>query len=241
MNQATAIHCTTDAEAQNVRNFGIPAPTFTVPLGVSLPDPVPDARDRLRRQYEIAGDRPIILFLSRFHPKKRPDFLLDVLAQLPDHLPFHLLLAGDGEPDYRRQLEAQIQTLGLSDRVTLPGFIQGDAKAIALYGSDLFVLPSYGENFGIAVAEAMAAGMPVIVTPAVEIADDIAQAGAGWVVPDEATQWVAALQSAIAEPTQRYNRGQRGQTLAQTRYNWTEIGHELAAHYARILDGTTHA
>jgi len=232
--EVSAIHCTTIAEAENVRAFGITAPTFNIPLGVTVAEPMANAADRLRQAYQIPDDRTVILFLSRFHPKKRPDFLLSILPQLAN-TNFHLLLAGDGDPDYRASLEQQIQQMGLRDRVTLPGFLTGDDKALALYGSDLFVLPSYGENFGIAVAEAMAAGLPVMVTPAVEIADDIAAQGAGWVIPGTAEAWTAALWEALTAPLERQRRGQQGQHFAQAHYNWTTIGQALVNAYETVL------
>ena len=237
--QVAAVHCTTAAEAQNVKAFGITAPTFSIPLGVTVADPVPAAADRLREVYQIPPDRAVLLFLSRFHPKKRPDFLLSVLAQLPQNN-VHLLLAGDGDPDYRAALEQQIEQSGLRDRVTLPGFLTGAAKALALYGSDLFVLPSYGENFGIAVAEAMATGLPVMVTPEVEIADEIAAQGAGWVVPGTVAAWKTTLMEVLSlSRNERETWGQRGQQFAQTHYNWQAIGQALVETYQTVLQRST--
>ena len=232
---ATALHCTTTAEVRNVRNFGITAPAFTVPLGVTMSPRPENAPDQLRQRYQIPNDRPVILFLSRFHPKKRPDFLLSVLAKLPQSVPFHLLLVGDGDPDYRHYLEDCIQQQHLNDRVTLPGFLSGEDKALALYGSDLFVLPSYGENFGIAVAEAMAAGLSVLITPEVEIADDIEAHQAGWVVTGVEAHWIRALEEALTRSDLRQQRGQRGQQLAHDRYHWKTIGQELVLSYRQVL------
>ncbi|MFZ9739253.1 MAG: glycosyltransferase [Prochlorotrichaceae cyanobacterium] len=232
--QVWGVHCTTVAEVENVKAFGITAPAFSIPLGVTVADPVPDAADRLRQRYQIPSDRTILLFLSRFHPKKRPDFLLSVLAHCQD-TNFHLVLAGDGDPDYRAFLETCIDNSGLRDRVTLPGFLTGEAKALALYGSDLFVLPSYGENFGIAVAEAMAVGLPVMITPEVEISDEIADQAAGWVVPGQEEAWQMALREALTTPALREQRGQNGKAYAQTHYNWETIGQGLVEAYHKIL------
>lgn len=123
-----------------------------------------------------------------------------------------------------------------ADRVTLPGFLTGEAKALALYGSDLFVLPSYGENFGIAVAEAMATGLPVMVTPEVEIAEEITTQGAGWVVPGTIAAWTATLKEVLGlSRAERQAWGQRGQHFAQTHYNWDAIGQALVAAYQTVL------
>lgn len=236
LQQSTAIHCTTTTEAENVRSFGITAPTFTVPLGVYPPQSLPAARQNLRDRYGIPATRPIILFLSRFHPKKRPDFLLEVLSQVQHQQDFHLLLAGSGSPEYTAFIESRIDALGLRDRTTLPGFLSGTDKALALQGSDLFVLPSFGENFGIAVAEAMAVGLPVVITPEVEIAADLKAADAGLVLAGTPSAWIEGLQTLLADPDQGQRLGQNGQRLAQSRYNWKTVGDSLASAYAAILN-----
>jgi glycosyltransferase involved in cell wall biosynthesis len=230
----SAVHCTTTAESQNVRAVGITAPTFIIPLGVTLHPPITNAQQQLRDTYHIPPERTILLFLARFHPKKRPDFLIEVLKHL-DQNKFHLILAGDGEPEYRQFLEHSIVAAGLQDRVTLPGFLMGTAKALALYGSDAFVLPSYGENFGIAVAEAMAVGLPVVITPDVEIAEEIRAADAGWVIPGTTAAWIDALEEVLTQPERRHNRGQNAQHLAQIRYHWDVIGEALVREYDRVL------
>jgi len=232
--QVAAVHCTTAAEAQNVKAFGITAPTFSIPLGVTVADPLPAAADRLRQVYHIPPDRPVILFLSRFHPKKRPDFLLSVLAQLPD-MNFHLILAGDGDPDYRGVIEQQIEQSGLRDRVTLPGFLTGEAKALALYGSDLFVLPSYYENFGIAVAEAMAANLPVVISDQVHIHNDIQQAQAGWVCACDVGSLMMGLLEALQNPDQRRQRGENARRCAEVNYSWDAIAQKTITAYRTIL------
>ncbi|MGP1386738.1 MAG: glycosyltransferase [Thainema sp.] len=235
LDRAAGIHCTTTAEAKNVKHFGIKAPTFTIPLGVTIPPPVANARQQLCDRYGIPADVPIILFLSRFHAKKRPDFLLEVLHQLKDQQPFHLILAGDGEADYVQYVKAQVEHWELCDRTTLPGFLRGEDKAMALYGADVFALPSYGENFGIAVAEAMGAGLPVVITPEVEIADDVQTANAGLVVPGELPAWQSALATLLQSVDQRHRLGHNGRKLSCDRYNWATVGQQLKETYASIL------
>src|SRR6478672_1595266 len=174
LNQANAIHCTTEAEAKDVINFGIQAPTFTVPLGIDPLIEIPEAQEKLHALYQIPQEIPIILFFSRIHPKKRPDLLLKSLAKLVQQgVDFYLILAGSGDPDYVEYIITLAAELGLKNRTIFPGFITND-KALFLRGSDVFVLPSFGENFGVAVAEAMTVGLPVIVTPEVQISSEIA-------------------------------------------------------------------
>lgn len=101
-----------------------------------------------------------LIFLSRIHPKKGIETLLSAMRRLPEN--FTLNIFGTGEPDYVAQLKEEAADLG--DRVTFKGIVSGDAKTIAYQSADIFVLPSYSENFGIVVAEALAAGIPVVTT-----------------------------------------------------------------------------
>lgn len=236
LQRAAAIHCTALSEAEDVRKFGITTPTLTLPLGVHAPDPDPNAKSVLRQQYCLPIEVPIVLFLSRLHYKKRPDLLLQTLAALKaqGHL-FHAILAGTGEADYVAELQRLVQTLNLADRVSFPGLVTGKAKDLLLQGADLFVLPSFSENFGIAVAEALASGLPVVITPGIQISSDIEQAQAGLVVPGEVQPLVEAIAQLLASPDLRAKLGSNGQQLAQTRYSWSAIARPLATAYQWMI------
>ena len=238
LNQAVAIHCATIEESRDVRNFGVQAPTFVVPYGVHLPAYQFQCQQRIRQLYNIGSETPIVLFLSRLHPKKRPDLLLQALSRLAalNHN-FHLILAGSGESDYLSYLINLVASLGLAERTTMPGFVTGVEKDLLLQGCDLFVLPSFSENFGIAVAEAMAAGVPVIVTPGVQIAPDIAQAKAGLVVEGELDALVRAVQELLISPNRRAELGENGKRLVSRRYSWSAIASNLTTIYTAIGQG----
>jgi len=235
LDRATAIHCTTEDEAKYTKNFGVRAPTFVVPLGVRSPMDLPNARQKLRDRFGISPDIPIILFLSRLHPKKRPDFLLQVLDRVAKQHDFHLLLAGSGDETYVKSIANLVSSLKLSDRVTMPGFVTGEDKDRLLLGSDLFVLPSYGENFGIAVAEAAIAGLPAIITPEVELRGDIRDRQAGIVVPGEIDPWVEAISKLLTSPQLCREMGENGRQLATQRYNWSAVGKQLAEIYIDLV------
>ncbi|WP_072619616.1 glycosyltransferase [Spirulina major] len=236
LNHAALVHCTTPGEAADVRNFGITAKTAILPLGVTPGAEIPDAAAKLRQTYAIPDDRPIILFLSRIHYKKRPDLLLNAVARLGDRTPYHVLLAGEfHSPDYAAELTAQVQRLGLSDRVTFTGLVTGWDKELVLQGSDLFVLPSFAENFAIAVAEAMAAGLPVVITPEVQIAPDVDQAGAGRVIPGTVEDLAACLAELLSNPEQCHNQGEQGKQWARSHYHWPTITQHLITHYHTAL------
>ncbi|MEA5448120.1 glycosyltransferase [Leptolyngbya sp. CCNP1308] len=238
LNRAAAIHCTTPAEAEDARRFGISSPTLILPLGVNPALIIADAAAKLRDRYSLPTNCKIILFLSRLHEKKRPDFLLRAFAQLaPQSHGYHLLLAGSGDANYCDRLKTLTNTLNIAHSVTFTGFVSGSDKDLLLQGSNLFALPSYSENFGIAVAEALGAGLPVVVTPEVQIATDISAAQAGLVISDDLDAWSNALSQLLCDPDLSTQLGHNGQQLAAAKYSWPAIAHKLSQSYDEILTG----
>ncbi|MGK7925423.1 MAG: glycosyltransferase [Spirulina sp.] len=237
LDRATAIHCTTANEIDNVREYGLSTPTFTVPLGVAQIADNPEAKNTIRQRFgQIKNSTPIILFLARLHPKKRVDFLIQVLSQLKDRCEFHLLIAGTGKTSYVEYLKHQVAEFKLQENVTFVGFVQGEAKDLLLQGSDIFVLPSYGENFGIAVAEAMSAGLAIAITPEVQISSDLHNQDVGFVIPGETEIWVETIKKLLESEEMRQNMGNRGKIFAASRYQWETTGEQLASIYQKILD-----
>jgi glycosyltransferase involved in cell wall biosynthesis len=235
LNCAAAIHCTSAGEAEDVRKFGISTPTVTLPLGVEMPKIWSNAKQELRQVYGIAPETPVVLFFSRLHYKKRPDLLLYALSRLAaQNQEFHLILAGSGESDYLSYLTDLVSSLGLQSRTTMTGFVTGKAKDMLLQGSDLFVLPSFSENFGIAIAEAMAAGLPVIITPDIQIAPEIAAEKAGLVVEGDVEAVENAIAQLLADRHLRHQLGENGKRLASCRYCWNAIAQKLASAYTAI-------
>jgi glycosyltransferase involved in cell wall biosynthesis len=236
LNRAAAIHCTSTSEAKDVRNFGITSPTVTLPLGVNQPIYLPDAKQKLHHLYEIPIETPVVLFLSRLHYKKRPDLLMRSLGQLAaQNHNFHLILAGTGETDYVEELKNLMTSLGLTSHISFAGFVKGTDKQLLLQGCDIFVLPSFSENFGIAVAEAMVVGLPVIVTPGVQIAPEIAEAKAGLVVEGEVDALANAIAQLLTSAKLRQQLGENGKNLANSRYSWNAIAQNLSCAYDAIL------
>ncbi|MGG6263579.1 glycosyltransferase [Leptolyngbya sp. AN03gr2] len=235
LDRAAAIHCTASSEVEDVRNFGIKSPTLTLPLGVNSMREIKDARSKLHQKYQIPQQTPIILFLSRLHPKKRPELLLRSLYSLAAQgSQFHVIFAGDGDPAYVRKLRELAESLELNDRITFAGLVLGEPKHCLLQGADLFVLPSFSENFGIAVAEAMSARLPVVVTPGIQIAPEIEAADAGLVVEGAVEPLAWAIEQLLVQPTLREKLGNNGHQLAQERYSWSAIAQQLIPAYTTI-------
>ena len=154
--------------------------------GTSSP---PSNGDELAQRFvaahlELQGKR-IVLFLSRIHEKKGCDLLIDAFAKISKTNPdLHLVMAGPDQTGWASQLQTQATRLGIADRITWPGMLQGDDKWGAYFAADVFCLPSHQENFGIVVAEALACGKPVLISNKVNIWREIETHEAGIVRDD---------------------------------------------------------
>ncbi len=120
------------------------------------------------------------------------------------------------------------------DRIRFAGWVSGDARRLLVEGASLFALPSHQENFGLAVAEAMAAGVPVLVSPAVNLANDILAHGAGWVAPRDPASWEQALRLILNDADELERRGRRARSAAE-RYRWPAVARQLAEVYDGVL------
>ena len=165
---------------------------FVVSYGTCAPSGNPETQRALflDRFPHLRGKR-CLLFLGRVHEKKGPDLLFRAFASLIKQLPadrmrdIHLVMAGPHDHAYGREMQALAASLGLTERVTWTGMVTGDLKWGAFHAADAFVLTSHQENFGIAVVEALACGVPVLISNQVNIWREIQQAGAGFVDSDD--------------------------------------------------------
>lgn len=228
---AAEIHVTSAREAAEARAFGFNLPPcIEVPNGVALPSsPAPPLSTALA---VLVGEEPFVLFLGRISWKKGLDRLINALPLIKRA---RLVVAGGDEDGYQPALERTIATLGVQERVLFLGPVAGDDKAALLGSACALVLPSYSENFGNAVLEAMAAGCPVVVTPEVGLSSLVERSGAGVVVPGEPAQLAAALQDLLADPCRRREMGLRGRRIAAERFGWDRVAAEMEGVYARIV------
>ncbi|MFT4111804.1 glycosyltransferase [Silvibacterium sp.] len=149
-----------------------------VPFGTPGPDADSDiCREAFLARCPAMKDRRFLLFLGRIHPKKGCDLLIEAFAAAASQ-DLHLLMAGPDQTGWQATLEARAAELGVADRIHWPGMIGGDAKWGAHLCADAFILPSHQENFGIAVAEALACGTPVLISDQVNIFSEIEADGA---------------------------------------------------------------
>ncbi len=186
LNAAEAV-CFTSEEERRVAANGFPFRHFrraVIPYGTMGPSGDPG---ELRREFyslwpDLLG-KNYLLYLGRIHPKKGCDLLIEAFAQ-EARKDLHLVMAGPDETGWGDALRSQASRLGVGDRITWTGMLRGPAKWGAFYGSQAFILPSHQENFGIAVADALACGVIPLISDKVNIAPDIAADGAGWMDTD---------------------------------------------------------
>ena len=245
---AAAIHFTSKEEAKISERFGLRSTgKMPVPRDLDCTGILPMPRDLVIPLGVTAGlfpkrlresQVPIVLFMSRIEPKKGLDLLIPALESvLASGIEFQFILAGSNpqDADYETQIKIKIQNSSLAKYTRITGFVSGDFKNELLTNADLFVLPSYYENFGIAVAEAMAAGVPVAISNRIHIAEDIQQAEAGWVGPLEVDAIASSIKSALLDPQERQRRGLNGKEYAKKYYDWEAIAQQTIDAYQHIL------
>lgn len=234
LRDAAAVHFTSQAEADEAAELGIPMRSVVIPLGVEVPAPG-DRQVLLARFPALRGAR-VLLFLSRLDPKKNMEALIEAFAGVAVDAPdLRLLVCGAGDAGYVASLKARAEARGVTGRIDWAGEVRGDEKASAFALADLFVLPSHSENFGIAVVEAMAAGVPVVVSEGVPLADRIVDAGAGWRCGSDAASVEGAIRQALSAEVDRRTVGERARELVRAEYSVEAMGGRLKTLYEQIL------
>lgn len=228
LQSASLLHATSAREAQAFRDRGLRAPIAIIPNGVDMVE-----KPRIRNPV-AESERRTALFLSRLHPKKGLPLLLEAWAKLrPENWNLHIV--GPDEGGHRADLERQVTLLGLTDRVHFSGPLTGAPKAQAFYEADLFILPTHSENFGVAIAEAMAHGLPVITTHGAPW-ELLETERCGWWVPISTDGIAAALEDATRRsPEELIAMGERGRAVVAERFAWDRIAGEMIACYEWVL------
>ncbi len=229
---AAALVATAEPERASIRARFPRAPIALIANGVTVgPLPVRDRRD----------DGPAtVLFLSRLHPVKNLPGLLDAWARIAADPAFDrwtLRIAGPDEAGHGALVRARIAALGLQPRVELSGAVAEGDKAQAYDAADLFVLPSFTENFGIVAAEALAHGVPVIATTGTPWSE-LPVRGAGWWVAPDPAALADALAAAMRLPAAaRAAMGARGHAWVADAFGWPAIGSRMLGVYEWLLHG----
>ncbi len=229
LDRAAAIHYTTASERRLAESALPLRRGVVIPLGVD---------DALFEYRAPRSEKPYVLVLGRLHPKKGIETFVEVFLEVSEQLPgWRLMIAGDGDANYVAALKSRVAKIDAHERVTFSGWLQGEAKTAALTGAALLALPSRQENFGLVVAEALACGTPVLVSTHVNLADEIAAAHAGWVVPLEYAALRDTLADILRDGPERERRGRAGRELATRCYTWGSVADEVSHLYRSLLAG----
>ena len=228
LGSAAALHVTAPLEAACVADLQLGPTIHCLPLGVPCP-----LKPLVRHQH---SDVARVLSIARLHPVKALPVLFAALARLraEGHDVF-LDLAGQGEAAYVAKLRQQAQSLGLEECIAWHGHVDAVQKERLYAVADCFALLSYHENFGLAAAEAMGAGVPVVVSDQVGLAPDVLAFQAGIVVPTGDDAAAAQALRRLLEPAAGVDAGVRAHQLVQQRYGETAFAEGLAAMYQAAL------
>jgi glycosyltransferase involved in cell wall biosynthesis len=192
-------------------------------------------RGGFRSKWSVPPEEHLILFLSRLIPRKGADTLIESFAEACPHAGRLIVAGPEGEPGYRAQLEACARNLGVASRVIFSGPLYDEGKKAAFADADLFVLPSKYENFANAPAEAMACGVPVIITDACGIRS-LVEGRAGLVIPPEKEALTDALRKMLGDKI-LYARFKDGCGVVAGQLSWDRLAEQMEEYYARVLAG----
>jgi glycosyltransferase involved in cell wall biosynthesis len=229
---AAAVHVTSEIESKEIQQLGLePRRIALVPNGIDLPPDqligisMPGATPASRQ-------RPVILFLGRVNWKKGLDRLIPAMARVSEA---ELVIAGNDEENYQPTLVTLAERSGVADRVRFLGAVDGSRKWDLLRQAKMLVLPSYSENFGNVVLEAMSIGCPVVVTPEVGLAPAVRKANAGLVVEGMPEKLAGAINSLLQDQDMRRRMGEAGRQAAVEQFSWDAIARQMDHVYEQCI------
>ena len=234
INGAAALHFTSKSEldSSNPEKYG--PRKFVASLGVDLPLADHTSSDSLFKKESIHSEKQVILFLSRLDPVKGLDVLAHAMQRLLSRDDWQLVIAGEGTGGYRQVLEKDFALRGLAQRVEFTGMVVGENKWRTLGNADIFVLPSYQDSFGVSAVEAMAVGLPVVVSDRVGISDAITSSGAGLVVPLKADALAASIETLLEDKQLQSQMGQSGRILTKREFSWDAVIDQTIGMYQEL-------
>ena len=233
---ADAIHALTNEEMESFSKLGYKTPVFVTPNGID-PSPFehsPDISDFLATYPDLSGKR-VVLFMGRLHSQKG----LDVLARsytslLQKFKDVALLVAGPDEDGTQKRMESILKTSPALCITVFTGMLTGKDKLAALVCADLFVLPSYSEGFSTAILEALAAGLPVVISRQCNF-PEVSEHDAGFVIEPSDVAVTEAISTLLSDDQLRTRMGQNGRNLVREKYTWDAIAGSMAGLYQRLV------
>jgi len=236
LQRANVIHCLTRHEAESIAALGVTTPKVIVPNGISPESMVNGDANAFLLRYPQLVNKTRLLFLHRIDPKKGLDILAESFAALRRRFPYaHLIVAGPDPIGYWSTASRLFESKGCAEAVTYTGMLTGQDKADALAAADIFVAPSYSEGFSMSVLEAMAAGLPSVITTGCNF-PEAADAKVALEVPIDATALAEALASLMENLRAAREMGQRARTFVFQNYTWDQAARKTHEVYTAVLN-----
>lgn len=239
LRRAACLHALTESEARAIRDYGLRNPICIIPNGSELPVQT-DPEGPAPWTNAVPGGDPVLLYLGRLHPKKNLIALIDAWAvamQRGAVRGWHLVIAGWGQNGYESALKKRVRVLGIGHRIHFTGPLFGSAKAAALRHAKGFVLPSVSEGQPMAVLDAWAYGLPVLMTDDCNLPEGF-HCGAAMRLPWEAAAMPAVLGAFVEQGSGALSdMGIRGRRLVEGHFTWAEVGRKIVEVYRWVRRG----
>ncbi len=236
---ASAVLCNSEREARSIRDLGYTVPIWVIPNGIDADALRAPAHADAFPSSRADRDSRVVTFLGRISAEKGVSLLVEAFMKTATSFPTaHLIIAGPDDEGMGRSLTALVASAGLSDRVSFVGLVAGPTKHALLQRSDVVALPSARESFGVAVAEAMAVGCPVVVSPDVAIEDVVRASGAGIVVERDPSAIANAIATILGDPTSAAAMGEAGRRAVDERFSWPIIAAQTEAMYDAVVSAS---
>jgi glycosyltransferase involved in cell wall biosynthesis len=228
LTRAACLHATAEEEFHHIRKMDLSAPVAIIPNGIDMPT---------LHHHTAGGGRKQLLFLGRIHPTKGLDLLLQVWQKIERLLSeWELRIIGPDNGGYLEEMKTLSKEMDLR-RVYFEDALYGEDKWRAYQSADLYILPTHTENFGITVAEALANGVPAIVTTGAPW-EGLKHNDCGWWINrDEQTLYVTLLEAMSLSRNELREMGERGRSWMESEFSWDEIGRKMHLTYEWLLGG----
>lgn len=219
--KAAYLHATCEMEKENIRKLGFKNPMVVIPNGIEI------SHAKQKPEWKEVRN---ILFMSRVHPKKGIELLIEAIAGIQNKQ-LKLIVAGEGDESYVEELKQLCKEKNVSEQIEFAGGVYGEEKWELYHASDLFVLPTYSENFGIVVAEALATGLPVITTTGTPWQELVTEKCGWWIDLAVENLQKAITEALQLEPEELKAMGVRGEKLIMEKYNIQVVANKIYEFY----------
>ena len=238
LNKSAAVHFASEGERQLATRFGITAPQVVIDLGLDVERY--SRRDPISFRSLVAADpdKKLVTYMGRIAYTKGVDLLVGAFSVVAKRRPdVHLVIIGPDHEGYRATIEAMISELGLRERVTFTGVLAGQRKIGALAAADVAVFPSYTETFGFSMLEAMACGVPVVISSGASLSSEAAKAGGAFLAAPNRNALAKAIFDVLAEPRTAKAVAVAGERFVNERFSWRRVATAFIDLYSTAVNG----